>query len=96
MTKLNTKQIIILIFGVCIFALGIYFAPRYKMTEIGPGSYIKTEQSSTLYKRSSGKVKFYWGLIVLYESAILLSCGVFTLLLRTKQNNEKILNKEAT
>ncbi|MFH1690960.1 MAG: hypothetical protein ABIC68_00100 [Candidatus Omnitrophota bacterium] len=84
MLKLNVKQVIVLVLGVCAFGLCIYFAPRYKITEMGPGNYIKTEQSSSLYKRSSGKVKFYWGRIFLYEGAIILSCGILMFLLKKK------------
>lgn len=84
MTKLNTKQIIVIVIGFCAVILSIYFAPRYKMTEISPGNYIKTEQSSSLYKRSTGKVKFYWGRMFLYESAILLFCGILTFLFKSK------------
>lgn len=86
MIKLSTKQVLVLILGICAFGLCLYFAPRYKITEMGPGSYIKTEQSSKLYKRSHGKVMYYWKHIFLYESTILLTCGLLIILLKNRKN----------
>lgn len=81
---MNLKQLLIAIFGICAFIIIIIYGPRYKITEIGPDNFIKTEQSSALYKRCTGKVKLYWNRIFLYENIVLLLCGCLIFSAREK------------
>lgn len=81
---MNIKQLLIAIFSICASIIVIFYGPKYKITEIGPDNFIKTEQSSALYKRCTGKVKLYWNRIFLYESIVLLFCGFLIFLVREK------------
>ena len=81
---MNKKQIIVIVLGVIALGLIVLLTPRYKITWIGSNSFIKTEQSSSLYKKSSGEVKFKWKKISFYSGIAIVTCGILLLLLKDK------------
>jgi hypothetical protein len=83
---MNTKQTVVLILGILGIAAVVFFMPRYKITMITAQDYIKTEQTSALYKRSHGIEKLHWDRIVPISGGIFLVCGVLIGLLRDKKN----------
>jgi hypothetical protein len=84
---MNTKQIAVIIIGIVGIAAVTYFTPRYKIILIDSENYIKTEQTSSLYKRSAGKEKLHWDKIVPISGGILLLGGILIFLLREKKKN---------
>jgi hypothetical protein len=81
---MNKKQILVVVLGVLGVAAAVYFTPRYKLVMIDSQNFIKTEQTSALYKRSSGKEKLHWDKIVLISSGIILTCGILAVIFREK------------
>ncbi len=81
---MNKKQIIVCVLGIVTIVLIVIFTPRYKITWIDQKNFIKTEQTSTLYKRSKGKEELHWENISLYAGAAILACGMILFLLRGK------------
>ena len=76
---MNTKQKFILFLGV-IGVVGIaFFTPRYKITQIDEKNFLITEQTSPLFKRSNGEVKFHVDKILLYSSLWILTDGILLL-----------------
>lgn len=82
---MNKKQTIILILAVIGIILTIIFTPRYKIIWIDSENFIKTEQSSPLYKRSGGKEGLYWGKIAAYSGLISMASGLLFFTLRDKR-----------
>jgi hypothetical protein len=78
------KQILISVAAVVGIVLIVIFTPRYKITWIDKQNFIKTEQTSSLYKRSKGKENLYWDKIALYAGATILAAGVLVFLSRDK------------
>ncbi|MFA5038772.1 MAG: hypothetical protein WC732_03740 [Candidatus Omnitrophota bacterium] len=81
---MNKKQWLVLIVGVIALGLIFFLTPRYKITQIDQDNYIRTEQSSALYERSSGTVKLHWEHIALYAAITVLACGILLVSLRRK------------
>lgn len=84
---MNSKQLLILALGGIGIVLIVLFTPKYKITWIDSQNYIKTEQTSPLYKRSRGTVQFHWEKILIYSGAATLVCGL--LIFFTKEKNER-------
>jgi hypothetical protein len=78
---MNKKQLYALVLGIVAIALIVYFTPRYKITQIDSENFIITEQTSTLYKRSTGKEGLHWDKILLYSgiSAFVCCLAIFSL-----------------
>jgi len=81
---MNKKQLIVLVAGILALILIAWFTPRYKMTAIGDGNYIITEQTSALYERSRGAVRLHWDKILLYEGPVIPICGLLMWAFRRK------------
>ena len=60
--------------------------PRYKIIMIDSQNFIKTEQTSALYKRSGGKEKLHWDRIAPLSAGIAIACGVLIGLVKEKKN----------
>lgn|GEM_PF-846557 len=82
---MNTKQKILIFLGVVGIGLIVYFTPRYKITHIDEKNFLITEQTSPLYKRSHGEVKFHIDKILIYSALWLLIDGI--LLITTRKKN---------
>lgn len=84
---MNAKQIAVIIIGIIGIAAVTYFTPRYKIILIDSENFIKTEQTSSLYKRSGGKEKLHWDKIVPISGGIILVGGILVFLLKEKRKN---------
>lgn len=82
---MNKKQGTVLLLGIAAVVLIVIFTPRYKITWMDSENFIKTEQSSPLYKRSSGKALMHWDRIGLYGGAVLALCGLLIALLKERK-----------
>lgn len=71
---------VVLLFGIIAITLIVIFTPKYKITWMGPENFIKTEQTSSLYKRSAGKECYHWDKISIYSGIVALACclAIFT------------------
>ena len=87
---MNNKQLIVIALGIAAITLIVIFTPRYKITWIGSTNFIKTEQTSTLYKRSKGKESLHWDKIALYSSIPILVCGIAAFSLRKKNGKHNL------
>ena len=83
---MNQKQIIVLCIGILGIGAAAFFMPRYKIIMIDSQNFIKTEQTSALYKRSGGKEQLHWDRIAPIAGGIALVCGTLIGLLREKKN----------
>ncbi|OIO36083.1 MAG: hypothetical protein AUJ74_03690 [Candidatus Omnitrophica bacterium CG1_02_44_16] len=81
---MNKKQLSALALGIVTIILIVYFTPRYKVTQIDSKNFIITEQTSTLYKRSTGKESLHWEKILLYSGIPVLACCLAIFSLRGK------------
>ena len=86
---MSKKQMIVLGLGIIGIILIVLLTPRYKITWIDSLNFIKTEQYSSLYKRSKGAVRLHWDKILIYSGFTLLVSGILIFGLRDKhgQNN---------
>lgn len=62
----------------------VIFTPRYKIAWIDKQNFIRTEQTSSLYKRSKGKENLHWERIALYSGAMILAAGILITVSRSK------------
>ena len=83
---MNTKQTAVVIIGVIGIAAAVFFTPRYKIVMIDSQNFIKTEQTSALYKRSGGKESLHWDMIAPLSGGIAIACGALIALLKDKRN----------
>ncbi len=83
---MNKKQIAALALGILAIALIIIFTPRYKITRIDTENFIITEQTSTLYKRSTGKENLHWEKILLYSGISAFTCCLAIFYLRGRND----------
>lgn len=74
--------------GIAAVVLTVIFTPRYKITWIDSENFIKTEQSSPLYKRSSGKALMHWDRIGLCGAPIAALCGLLIFLLKERKSRD--------
>ncbi len=82
---MNKKQIVVLILGIIAIILSVVLTPRYKLSwSDASQNYIITEQSSTLYNRAKGEVKFHWDKILTYSGIAVVVCGVLLFVLGGK------------
>ena len=81
---MNNKQILILVITVIGIVLIVIFTPRYKIAWIDKRNFIKTEQTSSLYKRSKGKESLYWGRIALYAGTLILAASILITVSRSQ------------
>ncbi|MFH0877599.1 MAG: hypothetical protein V1863_05180 [Candidatus Omnitrophota bacterium] len=85
---MNKKQVFALVLGTIAIILIVIFTPRYKITWIDSVNFVKTEQTSSLYKRSKGTVKLHWDKILFYGGAVLAGTAVaFFALRESKKTN---------
>ncbi|HAJ56204.1 MAG TPA: hypothetical protein DCL35_00350 [Candidatus Omnitrophica bacterium] len=82
---MNKKQIAVSVLAVLGIILLVIFTPRYKIIWIDSKNFIKTEQTSPLYKRSGGKESLYWGKIAAYSGLIMLVSGILVFSLKGKR-----------
>ena len=82
---MNKKQGMIIFFAVVAVTLIVIFTPRYKIFWIDSDNFVKTEQTSSLYKRSQGKEHLYWDKVALYSGATIIVAGIFVFTLRNKR-----------
>ena len=61
-----------------------YFTPRYKITRIDEKNFLITEQTSPLFKRTNGEVRFHIDKIVLYSSVWIVTGAVLLIALKGK------------
>ncbi len=83
---MNKKQIVVIVLAAIAIALIVYFTPRYKITWIDSNNFVKTEQTSSLYKRTKGKENFYWDRITVYSSAVVILTGIMIFTFRRPNN----------
>ncbi len=83
---MNTKQIAVIILGIIGLIACVYLTPRYKILWIDSQNFIKTEQTSSLYKRSKGQEKLHWDRIAMIGGGIILVCGILVFVLKEKKN----------
>lgn len=83
---MNKKQIAVLALAIIGIVLIVIFTPRYKITWIDSKNFIKTEQSSPLYKRSTGKESLYWDKIALYSGLTVVLAAILLRALRSKHD----------
>ncbi|MFH1202518.1 MAG: hypothetical protein V1674_06485 [Candidatus Omnitrophota bacterium] len=73
---MNGRQFLILILTIAIIAAIFYFTPRYKMVSLGSsGNYIRTEQSSPLFKKCTAQVQYDWP-IILKRAGVVFLAGI--------------------
>lgn len=82
---MNRKQSAVLALGVIGIILIVIFTPRYKITWLDSNNFVKTEQTSSLYKRSAGTVKFHWEKILVYSSITVVACGILLFVFKEKR-----------
>ena len=87
---MNNKQITAVVLGIIAISLIVIFTPRYKVTWIDSKNFIKTEQTSTLYKRSKGKEELHWDRIAIYSSMVILVCGIAVFSLKRKDGKHNL------
>ena len=83
---MNKKQTIVIVAGILGIAAAFFFIPRYKIVMIDSQNFIKTEQTSALYKRSGGKEKLRWDRIAAIGGGIVVAGGILIGLLGEKKN----------
>jgi hypothetical protein len=83
---MNRKQTTVVVIGIFGIAAAVFLTPRYKIVMIDSQNFIKTEQTSSLYKRSGGKEKLHWDRIALISGGIIIACGILTGLLKEEKN----------
>lgn len=81
---MNKKQIGVLALAIIGIVLIVIFTPRYKITWIDSKNYIKTEQSSPLYKRSGGKESLYWDKISIFSGLTVVAAAILIYSLRSR------------
>lgn len=81
---MNKKQWAVVIAGTIILVLIFFITPRYKITQIDKNNYVRTEQSSSLYKRCQGKEKLHWEKIALFGGITVGACLVLLPLMGKK------------
>jgi hypothetical protein len=81
---MNSKQIATLCLSVIGIVLIVIFTPKYKITWIDSENFIRTEQTSALYKRSKGQEKYNWDKIAVYSGGVIAGCGLLMFALRDK------------
>ncbi len=81
---MNSKQIAVIILMVIGIVLIVKFTPRYKITKIDSENFIKTEQSSSLYKRTKGTEKLHWDRVILYSGLTAIGSGALIFALRNR------------
>ncbi len=85
---MNKKQKILLYLSVLGVGLIVYFTPRYKITQIDEKNFLITEQTSPLFKRSHGEVKYHIDKILIYSSLWLLIDGILLVTFRSKRGRD--------
>ena len=83
---MNKKQQFILALTLISIILIVIFTPRYKITWVDSKNFIRTEQTSSLYKRSHGKECLHWDKIALYAGSLLAGCGIALFLSRRRRD----------
>ncbi len=83
---MNKKQITVLVLAIIGIVLIVIFTPRYKIAWIDSKNFIKTEQSSPLYKRSKAKESLYWDKIALYSGLTVVAAAILLRALRSKHD----------
>lgn len=82
---MNSKQTAVIIIGILGIIATVFLTPRYKIIMIDSQNFIKTEQTSSLYKRSGGKEKLHWDRIAPISGGIAILCVALAALLREKK-----------
>ncbi|MBI5872893.1 MAG: hypothetical protein HZB36_01960 [Candidatus Omnitrophica bacterium] len=82
---MNKKQITVLTLEVIAIVLIVIFTPRYKITWLDSENFIKTEQTSPLYKRSKAKESLHLDKIAIYSGLVAMASGLLIFGLRDKR-----------
>ena len=83
---MNKKQVITLFISIIALVLIYFFTPRYKIIWIDADNFVKTEQTSSLYKRSKGKESLYWDRIALFSGIVIIISVILIFFFFYKKN----------
>ncbi len=87
---MNKRQTIVLILAVMGIALIFFLTPKYKITWIDSENFIKTEQTSSLYKRSQGKVQLHWDRIFKYSGIVFVTGAILIFILKERHGQDNL------
>ncbi len=82
---MNIKQTVVVVVTLVTSLAVTFLMPPYKIYSIDSKNFIITEQSSPLYARALGEVRYHWDRILPISGSILLLGGILCFLLRNKR-----------